>query len=109
MRMSYDCHHTLTRSVKSKALPFWRVRSLARVIEGEMSVPYYSTDNARPGSTLIIDENNNPVFQGYIDVPFTVFIPYSCTDGSRANCPIVNYGHGLLGSRQEVRERERRK
>jgi len=85
------------------------VRSLARVIEGEMSLPYYSTDNARPGSTLIIDENNNPVFQGYIDVPFTVFIPHSCTDGSRANCPIVNYGHGLLGSRQEVRERERRK
>lgn len=79
-----------------------------------MMVPHYMTTNARPGSTLIIDENNNPVYQGMIEVPFTVFIPRTCADGSRPGpCPIVNYGHGMLGSRAEVRhglrQRERRR
>ena len=69
-----------------------------------MTVPHYMTTNARPGSTLVIDENNNPVYQGMIEVPFTVFIPRTCADGSRPGpCPIVNYGHGMLGSRAEVR------
>jgi len=28
-----------------------------------MIVPHYMTNSARPGSTLVIDVNNNPVFQ----------------------------------------------
>ena len=71
-----------------------------------MLVPHYMTRNAMPGATLIIDENNVPVYQGMIEVPFTVFIPRTCADGSRPGpCPIVNYGHGMLGSRAEVRGR----
>jgi len=37
--------------------------SVFRYIRGEMIVPHYMTNSARPGSTLVIDVNNNPVFQ----------------------------------------------
>jgi len=37
--------------------------SVYRYIRGEMTVPHYMTNNARPGSTLVIDENNKPVYQ----------------------------------------------
>ena len=73
-----------------------------------MTVPHYLTDNARPGSFLVIDENNRPVYQGDVQVPFTVYIPRSCLDGRHASpCPIVNYGHGLFSSRAEVRGADR--
>ena len=67
-----------------------------------MRTPHYLTNNALPGSVLVIDENNKPVFQGYREVPFSVYIPRSCADGSKAPCAIMEYGHGLLGARNEV-------
>ena len=41
--------------------------------------------------------------QGNVDVTFSVYIPYSCAEPGRAPCPIVNFGHGLLGSQSQVR------
>ena len=74
--------------------------TIFRTIEGEMTVPYYMTDLAQPGATLIIDDDNQPVYQGELAVPFTVHIPHSCLGQA---CPIVQYGHGLLSTREEVR------
>ena len=104
-----------------------------RYISGSMSVPHYLTNNAGPSATLVIDENNTPVYQvrgatgararrsapaharcadgrfgiarsqGQADVTFSVFIPRSCVVPGRAPCPIMNYGHGLLGSQSQVR------
>ena len=36
---------------------------IARYISGAMTVPHYMTNNAEPGSTLVIDGNNRPVYQ----------------------------------------------
>ena len=65
-----------------------------------MTVPHYMTNDALPGSVLVIGADNTPVYQGNATVPFTVHIPRSCLDRA---CPIVNYCHGMLGSREEVR------
>ena len=36
---------------------------IARYISGVMTVPHYLTNNAEPGSTLVIDDANRPVYQ----------------------------------------------
>jgi len=81
--------------------------SIFREVLGEMHVPFYATDSALPGSKLIIDENNDPVYQGLVTVPFVVYIPHSCANGTHTPCPIVNYGHGIFSSRFEVCQRAR--
>ena len=78
--------------------------SIFRQIEGTLIAPSYMTDDARPGTTLVIGADNLPAYQGNIIVPFTVLIPRSCLDRA---CPIVNYGHGLFSSRAEVRGADR--
>jgi hypothetical protein len=104
--------------------------SVFRWISGSMRVPHYMTKGAAPSATLVIDENNKPVYQvwswaerawghrhthqlnhghvgvgtqGEVDVTFSVFIPRSCVVAGRAPCPIMNYGHGLLGTQGQVR------
>jgi len=88
-----------------KARGLCALRSIFREVLGEMEVPYYATDSALPGSKLIIDESNDPVYQGLVTVPFVVYIPHSCANGTHTPCPIVNYGHGIFSSRFEARRR----
>jgi len=75
---------------------------LARVIDGEMTIPHYMTRRAVPGCTLVLDEEGIPVYQGEVSVPFTVAIPYKCVGVGAEKCPILVFGHGLLGDRTQV-------
>lgn len=72
-----------------------------RSVTGLMTMPHYLTRNALPGSELVLDSNGMPVYQGEVDVRFTVAIPYACAVAG-ASCPFIIYGHGLLGSQNQV-------
>jgi hypothetical protein len=75
---------------------------LIRVIEGEMMVPHYMTRRAVPGCSIVLDENGTPVYQGMVNVPFTVAIPFKCAQVGAEKCPVLVYGHGLTGSQGQV-------
>eukprot|EP00456_Euglypha_rotunda_P014136 TRINITY_DN1439_c0_g1_i7.p1 TRINITY_DN1439_c0_g1~~TRINITY_DN1439_c0_g1_i7.p1 ORF type:complete len:431 (-),score=76.16 TRINITY_DN1439_c0_g1_i7:89-1282(-) len=74
---------------------------VARRVEARVYVPQYVNRNA-PGANLILDNNGTPVFQGYAQNEITIAIPYSLANGSIATGTVVQYGHGLFGSRTEV-------
>ncbi len=73
---------------------------LARVIRGTMTVPLY-LDQPSNGATLQVDAHGMPVQSGTADYPFTVIIPNSVANAG-VPVPVVQYGHGLLGSQDEV-------
>jgi hypothetical protein len=72
-------------------------------VQGTYSVPLWTTFNG-PGSVLNLDpDTNQPVQNGVADdIPFMVVIPCSLMTPTPSGGRPVVYGHGLLGSRDEV-------
>eukprot|EP00117_Sycon_ciliatum_P036882 scpid29561/ scgid1398/ len=81
--------------------------NIFRHIEGTFKVPYY-TNKPGPGSHLVIDEKGLPVFQGVAEAEFEVLIPHSVVANATFTPPspgrILQYGHGLFGSHDEVQQ-----
>ena len=73
----------------------------ARRIFGTMMVPNY-TENTGPGVLLTRDENGLPFYNGDREIEFTIVVPRSLWEEGRSG-PIVQYGHGLMGSQGEVK------
>ena len=73
---------------------------VGRRISGEMTVPLYTEEDDR-GTLLTRDADGMPYANGETVVPFIVVIPQSVLDGGEP-VPILQYGHGLLGSREEL-------
>ena len=71
-----------------------------RRVQGVMSVPNYM-ENDDPGSILTRDAAFLPVYNGQTEVSFEILIPRTAFENPRA-LPTVEYGHGLLGSHEEV-------
>lgn len=71
---------------------------LALRIEGTIDVPVY-LDVGGPGGTLVLGEDNLPVQNGTYPYPFVLLVPNSAV-GKKS--PVVQYGHGLFGSRYSV-------
>jgi hypothetical protein len=77
---------------------------IARRVEGTITgVPCYLTNGCAPGGQFTFDGQGRPEQHGTTDVPFTCRIPRSALDP--AEPPPARpalYGHGLLGSPDEV-------
>ncbi|MFO0661136.1 MAG: hypothetical protein U0165_15080 [Polyangiaceae bacterium] len=74
---------------------------IARRIEGKMKVPLFLSD-AGPDGELVIDPATNlPKQNGEGEFEFIVQIPNSAT---KKPAPLLQNGHGLLGSRNEGRD-----
>lgn len=71
---------------------------LALRIEGTVDVPLF-LDDGGPGGTLVLGDDGLPVQNGTYPYPFVLLVPTSCAGHT---CPIVQYGHGLFGSRYSV-------
>lgn len=71
-----------------------------RRVQGVMTVPNYM-ENEESGAILTRDEAGMPFYNGDTEVPFEVLIPRTAFDDPRP-LPLVQYGHGLLGSHDEV-------
>ena len=75
--------------------------NVAKRIYGTMTVPYY-TEEPKRGTVLSRDENGMPMYMGETEREFTVIVPRSLWEEGRSG-PILQYGHGLMGSQDEVR------
>jgi len=71
-----------------------------RRVRGVMTVPNYMEAD-EPGTVLTRGDDLLPVYNGDTQVEFTVLIPRTFFENPRP-LPIVQYGHGLLGSHSEV-------
>lgn len=72
---------------------------IARRVEGHMTVPLY-LDQPGTGARLNLGPDGLPEQNGTADYPFSVMIPDACAQGTP--CPLLQYGHGLLGGRDEI-------
>jgi hypothetical protein len=76
---------------------------IARQVNGTMTVPCYLTNACAPGGQFTFSKKGLPQYQGTTTAKFTCRIPRSALDP--ANPPQARpslYGHGLLGSPDEV-------
>ncbi len=73
---------------------------IAGDITGHFTAPLYLEEDA-PGSVLTRDANGMPVQNGVTQVPFTLRVPCSVYHG-RQPAPLLQFGHGLLGTQAEV-------
>lgn len=74
--------------------------NIYRRVRGVMTVPNYMEAD-EPGTVLTRDENLLPTYNGDTEVEFTILVPRTFFEDPRP-LPIVEYGHGLLGSHDEV-------
>jgi len=75
--------------------------NIAFRLAGEFRVPLYMT-NENAGSQLVFGDDGMPEINSttpWAWVPFEVMIPHSAVDD---RAPIVEYGHGLLGTRHQI-------
>ena len=75
---------------------------VARWVEGTFEVPLYLTDEGGPGTGFAYGDDGLPVRRGTYTASFSCSIPESVVGDRIAGRPVV-YGHGLLGSRDELR------
>jgi hypothetical protein len=80
--------------------------NIAVELGGSITVPDYTREQRIPTAAAAVrvmnlDESGRPLAQGTTRVPFIVRIPHSAMGGDPHG--IVLYGHGLLGSNEEVR------
>ncbi len=73
---------------------------IARTIEGRFAMPLY-TETDDPGTELTRDADGMPYYNGDTEVPFIIKVPCSVWEASEPS-PLLQYGHGLLGSREEI-------
>ena len=78
--------------------------SLARIVTGMFTVPSYLSGDGQPGSRLVLDADGLPRRTGSLTVPFECIVPHAALTVSGGTYPArpAVYGHGLLGSEQEV-------
>ena len=76
---------------------------IARRIEGEYDAPLFLTLDGRFNRETVMarDERRMPLMQGMYKSPFLAIVPECALDG-REPVPIMIYGHGLLGSMDEI-------
>jgi hypothetical protein len=75
-----------------------------RRVRGTFDVPLYMTNNGAPGGRLVLDANDVPVRVGTFHAEFHCLIPASSVgaDGHAVPGRPLVYGHGLLGSTNEI-------
>lgn len=75
---------------------------IRKTIQGTIRVPLLLTQGGAfdAKTKLLRDEDGNPTVDGYYDAPFTAMIP-ECAY-TQGPVPIMNYGHGLFGTSEQV-------
>jgi len=71
----------------------------ARTVRGTFAAPRY-TESPEPMTFLARDADGTPAYVADIDVPFVARIP--CSVAADPGRRLVHYGHGLLGTKEEI-------
>jgi len=107
LRMRDDAMHGLgrTRSPHFTVTPADQVTDQSgnggRVVEGTFEVPLYLTKGGASGSRLVYGPDGLPQRTGTYTANFDCVLPTVAAPGGKPTRALV-YGHGLLGSRDEV-------
>lgn len=75
--------------------------NIAFRVFGTFKVPLFMSSE-EPGSLLLLDEDEMPIVNSetpWTDVPFEVLIPQSA---KASPAPIIEYGHGLFGEKEQI-------
>ncbi len=75
--------------------------NIAYRIFGTFRVPLFMS-TPEPGSLLLLDEDEMPMVNEdtpWADIPFEVLIPQSAKENP---APIIEYGHGLFGEKEQI-------
>jgi hypothetical protein len=75
---------------------------VARRVEGTFQVPCFLFPNCGPGGRMHLDSEGNPIQNGSWTANFECIIPDSVVTGPGEEGRPSLYGHGLLGSSNEV-------
>lgn len=75
--------------------------NVRRILRGRLVVPLYLS-STEPGAMSSIGTDQLPIRNGSAQFPFVVVIPRSDVEGP---WPIVQFGHGLFGSADDVLDR----
>jgi hypothetical protein len=78
---------------------------IARQVTGTYEVPMYLTGEGEAGSELELDDDGLPVHTGSYTANYSCIVPESADAGSPAGTGL--YGHGLLGTFEQVTAAER--
>ena len=85
------------------AIPAFEVTSVSGadpvIVEGTYAIPNHLDNDGGPGGRFLLGDDGLPVINA--DHP-TADAPFTCVIGSAPGAGTVIYGHGLLGSREEV-------
>ena len=79
--------------------------NLARIVHGTFQVPKYLTGDGSPPTRLLYGEDGLPRAEGVFTATFVCVVPHAALagpDGSAVPARPSLYGHGLLGSDDEV-------
>lgn len=74
---------------------------IARLVEGVFFVPSYLQGDGAPGSALNLGADGLPEINDVVETPYACVISDAVLAGAGA-VPMVQYGHGLLGSHLEI-------
>jgi hypothetical protein len=77
---------------------------LARIVDGTFQVPLYLTGTGEPGSRFNTGDDGLPAVNGEYTADFRCIVPDAAfaADGAAVPARASVYGHGLLGSQEEV-------
>lgn len=75
--------------------------SIGLTLYATLQAPLYTEEDG-PGTLLTRDADGMPYYNGEAQVPFMVRVPCTLFTDPRP-APVVQYGHGLLGSHTEAR------
>ncbi|HZR80326.1 MAG TPA: hypothetical protein VFD92_04440 [Candidatus Binatia bacterium] len=78
---------------------------LARIVHGTFQVPKYLSGTGAPGSRLLYDAADQPRAEGTFTATFVCVVPHAALAGPGGTAVPARaslYGHGLLGSDDEV-------
>ena len=73
-------------------------------IFGTFKVPLFMT-SPEPGSLLVLGDDGMPMVNEetpWADIPFEVLIPNSASSEALGPAPVIEYGHGLFGEKEQI-------
>jgi predicted esterase len=95
-------NHPIGYTIKSDA-PIGDGTMIQREVQGTLDAPLFLTNMGtnEDGTVIARDAQGLPAVQGFYQIPFVAIVP-ACAYTSTTPVGMVIYGHGLLGSSQEV-------
>jgi hypothetical protein len=94
--------HPIQFTISSDA-PIDDGSQIKRKITGSLDAPLFLTNNGAntPGTVIARDAQDLPALQGFYRMPFTAIVP-ACAYTAVVPVGMVLYGHGLMGTSEEV-------